>query len=178
MESEVSNLRATRTLDPHQSDRVVQSDLSYRHYMMNMVRLQHKSAFVSPPSSDYSQPATASQSGSKWPKGPRPKKKAPKLVQYNGPCKSQPPLAPPHHTSPLLVSAPWPRVWFLLCWVVWSLEPIQTFTDVSLKSAELHTFQLFFITSLGKNRQMRKIKPFDNKLSTSGHYGSLVLGDF
>lgn len=76
MESEVSNLRATRTLDPHQSDRVVQSDLSYRHYMMNMVRLQHKSAFVSPPSSDYSQPATASQSGSKWPKGPRPKKKS------------------------------------------------------------------------------------------------------
>lgn len=42
--------------------------------MMNMVQSRHKSAFVSPPSRDYSRPTTASQSGSKWPKGSRPKK--------------------------------------------------------------------------------------------------------
>ncbi|KAJ0029664.1 hypothetical protein NQD34_004661 [Periophthalmus magnuspinnatus] len=76
IESEVSNLKATRTLDPHQSDRDVQSDLSYRHYMMNMVRPAYKRVFVSPPRAEtIHSPAAASQSGSKWPKGSRARKK-------------------------------------------------------------------------------------------------------
>lgn len=103
MESEVSNLRATRTLDPHQSDRDVQSDLSYRHYMMNMVQSRHKRAFVSPLSRDYSHSATASQSGSKWPKGSRPKKKSTQTcaAQWSMQITAPPPLPPPRRsTSP------------------------------------------------------------------------------
>lgn len=71
---EVCYYQATRSLEPHQSDRNVQSDLSYRHYMMNMVQPWHKKAFVGAWSGGHSRAQTDSQSGSKWPKGPHRKK--------------------------------------------------------------------------------------------------------
>lgn len=105
---------------------------------MNMVQSRHKRVFVSPPSRDYSHPATASQSGSKWPKGSRPKKKkkhpnlCSTMVHANHSPHSLPPTLGAH---PLLVHPSKPE--FLLR-AVWSL-----FTEVSVKSAELHTFHMF-----------------------------------
>lgn len=116
---------------------------------MNMVRSQHKSTFVSPPSRDYSQLATASQSGSKWPKRPRPKKKHPNLCSTmahanHGPCH----LHPTTHPHRFHLSTLRARAWFLLCWVVWSLGTIHTRTEVSVKSAELHAFKLLSLIHL------------------------------
>lgn len=105
---------------------------------MNMVQSRHKRVFVSPPSRDYSHPATASQSGSKWPKGSRPKKKKkhPNLCSTMVHANHSPhSLAPTLGAHPLLVHPSKPE--FLLR-AVWSL-----FTEVSVKSAELHTFHMF-----------------------------------
>lgn len=79
--------QTARPLNTHQSDRSVQSDLSNRHYMMNMVQPWHKGFFVWAWSEGHSQLQTASQGGSKWPKGSHQKKKEAKLVWYNGSCK-------------------------------------------------------------------------------------------
>lgn len=66
--------------------------------MMNMVQWWHKSAFVSPPSRDHSRPATASQSGSKWPKGSRPKKKSTQTCAAQWSMQITAPTAPtPEH---------------------------------------------------------------------------------
>lgn len=76
----LSEIRQTvRLLNAHQSDKSVQSDLSCRHYMMNMVRPWHKAFFVWPWSEGHSELQTASQGGSKWPKGSHQKKEKPNL---------------------------------------------------------------------------------------------------
>ena len=102
---------------------------------MNMVQSWHKRAFVSPPGRDYSHPATASQSGSKWPKGSRPKKKHPNLCSTIVPANHSPHRNRPR-ACPLLIHPSRPG--FLLLRAVWSL-----FTEVSVKSAELHTLYMF-----------------------------------
>ncbi len=51
------------------------------------------------------------------------------------------PTTHPHLFHPSTLQA-W--AWFLLCWVVWSLGPIHTHTEVSVKSAELHAFKRSF----------------------------------
>ena len=136
---------------------------------MNMVRPQHKSAFVSPPSRDYSQPATASQSGSKWPKGPgREKKKHPNLCntmvhanhspRHLHPYHTSPPLPSLHRSGPSLVPPLLGRLKF---------RPYShTHTEVSVKSAELHAFKLslekrkisFFFFFFRKDRRKTRVE--------------------
>lgn len=71
------------------------------------------------------------------------KKKAPKLVQHNGPCKSQPPPPPPYHISPPLPSLH-PSGLSLVPPLLGRLKfraYSHTHTEVSVKSAELHAFK-------------------------------------
>lgn len=87
-------------LKTHQSDKSVQSDLSSRHYMMNMVRPWHKGFFVWPWSEGHSELQTASQGGSKWPKGPHQKKEKPNLCSTMVHANDSNPATPPSPPSP------------------------------------------------------------------------------